>query len=118
MSKQNPDRARKNTFLVRLSDEEKAALEQKMERLGIRNREAFVRKMINDGYIIEIDTTPIAELARLFRISANNVHQVSKRANESGCVYEEDVVDLIREFNALKPLIVEANKIAVRLKQI
>ena len=74
-STQNPNRARKHSFLVRLDEGEITALEQKMERLGIKNREAFVRKMLNDGYIIEIDTKPVAELARLLKNATTNINQ-------------------------------------------
>ena len=116
-STQNPNRERKRSFLVRLDENEMAALEQKMKRLGIKNREAFVRKMINDGYIIEINTKPVAELARLLKNATTNINQVSKRANETGSIYEQDVLDLLTEFNRLKPLVVEAYKIVARLKK-
>ena len=71
--------------------------------------------MALDGYIINIDTKPIAELVRLIHISGLNINQVAKRANETGSVYEKDVLDLLTEFNRLKPLVVEAQKIMARL---
>ena len=44
-----------------------------MEKLGIKNREGFIRKMVMDGYIINIDTNPTAELVRLIRNSTGNI---------------------------------------------
>jgi len=96
-------------------DEEMKTIQGKMERIGIRNRSAYLRKMALDGYIIQIDTKPIAELVRLIHISSRNINHVAKRANESGSVYENDVLELLTEFNRLKPLVVEAQKIMARL---
>ena len=90
-------------------------IQEKMQMVGIKNRSSYLRKMALDGYIINIDTKPIAELVRLLHISSLNINQVAKRANETGSVYEKDVLDLITEFNRLKPLVVEAHKIVARL---
>jgi len=46
------NRTRNNRIVFCLNDEELQCLEQKMEKLGIRNREGFIRKMVMDGYII------------------------------------------------------------------
>ena len=86
-----------------------------MQKIGLTNRSTYLRKMALDGYIINIDTKPITELIRLIHISSLNINQVAKRANETGSVYENDVLDLLTEFNRLKPLVVEANKIIARL---
>ena len=109
------NRVRKNDARLCFSDEELAVIQEKMQKVGITNRSSYLRKMALDGYIINIDTKPIAELVRLIHISSLNINQVSKRANETGSVYEQDVLDLLTEFNRLKPLVVEAQKIMARL---
>ena len=109
------NRVRKNDARLCFSDEEMKIISEKMEKLGIKNRSNYLRKMALDGYIIQIDTKPIAELARLIHISSMNINQVARRANETGSVYENDVLDLLTEFNRLKPLVVEAHKIMARL---
>ena len=108
-------RTRKNAFVVRLNDDEQKQMEHKMEALGITNREAYVRKMILDGYIIKIDTKPTSELIRLIKNATNNINQVAKRANETGSVYENDVLDLAAVIDKLVPLVVEAYSNSVRL---
>jgi len=90
-------------------------VQENMQKVGMKNRSSYLRKMALDGYIIQIDTKPIAELVRLIHISGLNINQVAKRANETGSVYENDVLDLLMEFNRLKPLVVEAHKIMARL---
>ena len=104
------NRTRNNRIVFCLNDEELQCLEQKMEKLGIKNREGFIRKMVMDGYIINIDTSPTAELVRLIRNSTGNINQVSKRANESGCVYEDDVLEILAEHKQIISLAVEAHK--------
>ncbi|MCL1862804.1 MAG: plasmid mobilization relaxosome protein MobC [Defluviitaleaceae bacterium] len=104
------NRTRNNRVVFCLNDEELQCLEQKMEKLGVKNREGFIRKMVMDGYIINIDTSPTAELVRLVRNSTGNINQVSKRANESGCVYEDDVLEILAEHKRIISLAVEAHK--------
>lgn len=101
-------RTRNNRITIRLDDAEFAQLESRMQSVGLNNRERFARKMLLDGYIIITDMKPISELARLVRISANNINQIAKRANETGTIYETDVLQLLEEVSSLKPLINEA----------
>ena len=106
---------RRNAFVIRLDDIEQQQMNQKMESIGITNREAYVRKMILDGYIIKVDPKPTAELVRLIKNATNNINQVARRANETGSVYENDVLDLAAELDRLVPLVVEAHGNVVRL---
>ena len=46
----------------------------------------------------------------------SNINQVSKRANETGTVYEKDVLDLRTEIDCIIPLVVEAHKNTVKLR--
>ena len=109
------NRTRKNRVVFYLNDEELQSMQEKMSRLGIRNREAFVRKLTKDGYIINIDVKPTEELVRLVRNVTTNINQMAHRANESGSVYENDVLELLAEVNNLNPLIVEAHQWAVKM---
>jgi len=103
-------RTRQNDVRLLLTDDEMQIINDKMAQVGIKNRSLFLRKMALDGYIINIDTSQTKELTRLVNISAMNVNQVARRANETGSVYEKDVLDLLAEFNRMKLLIVEAYK--------
>ena len=103
-------RVRNNRIYFHLDDNEKKTLEQRMAAVGIKNRDGFARKMILDGYIVQIDTKSTEELVRLIKNATNNINQIAKRANESGSVYENDVLDLLTECNRLVPLVVEAHR--------
>jgi len=108
-------RTRKNSFIIRLDDNEMNLLKERMQKVGIKNRELFARKMILDGYIVNVNLEPISELVRLTRIISQNINQVARNANFSGSVYEHDVLMLYAEVNRLKPLLAEAHREAISL---
>lgn len=85
-------RTKRIHFLV--SPEEEAQIHMKMSELGIRNRNAYLRKMALDGYCIKLDLQDVKELVSLLRRCSNNLNQYAKRANETGNIYVADVNDL------------------------
>ena len=109
------NRTRKNRVVVCLTDNEKTSIEQKMAILGLNNREAYARKMLLDGYIVQLDSEPTAQLVRLIKNATNNINQIAKRANESGSVYEGDVKDLLAQLNSIVPLVVQAHSGVVEI---
>ena len=89
-----PKRKRGVQLNFRVSEEELAAIESKMEQLGIFNREAYLRKMALDGYAVRLDLQELSRMAYLLQMCSNNLNQYAKRANESGRVYQTDIEDL------------------------
>ena len=79
-------------FLV--SKEEEEQIRERMELIGVKNRNAFLRKMALNGYCINLDLSDVNELVRLLRICSNNLNQYARRANETGNIYEADIKDL------------------------
>ena len=71
--------------------EEMKRLKKKMEELGIRNRSAYVRKMVLDGYCVKLDLDDVKEMVSLLRRCSNNINQCAKKANETGSFFEEDI---------------------------
>lgn len=97
---------------IRLTPKEQEIIRKKMEAVGIKNRSAYIRKMAIDGYTIQVDLSDVKEVIRLLRINSNNLNQYAKKANETGCVYEEDIRDLQEQ---QKELWVEMKKILKQL---
>ena len=91
------NRTRKHDVRLMFSDNEMTIIQSHMDKLGIKNRSALLRKLALDALVVNIDPAPIKEMARLLRISANNINQVAKRANETGTCYEDDVLALKKE---------------------
>ena len=81
-------------IFFKISPEHRALLEQKMEMAGIRNMSAYIRKMCIDGYIINLDIAELKEIAKLLRVTANNVNQIARRVNSGGEAYREDVAEV------------------------
>lgn len=78
----------------RVSPEELALIEQKMSQLGTVNREAYLRKMALDGYVVKLDLPELKELVSLMRHSSNNLNQLTRKVHETGRVYNADLEDI------------------------
>lgn len=78
----------------RVSPEELALIEQKMAQLGTVNREAYLRKMALDGYVVKLDLPELKELVSLMRYSSNNLNQLTRKVHETGRVYDADLEDI------------------------
>ena len=76
------------------SKEEVQRIHEKMDELGIRSMGAYLRKMALDGYCINLDLQDVKALVSLLRRCSNNLNQYAKRANETGNIYESDIMDL------------------------
>ena len=92
---------RRHQLLFRVNEKELQKIEEKMELLGIRNREAYLRKMAIDGYCVNLDLTAVRELTKLVRSVSNNLNQYARWANESGEVHREDVQILQAQFGKI-----------------
>ncbi|RKM60679.1 plasmid mobilization relaxosome protein MobC [Butyrivibrio sp. CB08] len=100
----------------RVSQKEKELIQKKMDNAGVRNRSAFLRKLIMQGYIICLDLSDTKEIVRLMRISSNNLNQYAKKANETGSIYIKDINDLKDQqaqiWSSIKELLKRLSKIA------
>ena len=58
----SPNRKREVQLNFRVSPEELALIEQKMSQFGTKNREAYLRKMALDGYVVKLELPELKEL--------------------------------------------------------
>ena len=96
-----PKRKREVQLNFRVSPEELALIEQKMAQLGTTNREAYLRKMALDGYVVRLELPELKELVSLMRYSSNNLNQLARRVHETGRIYDADLEDISRRQEAL-----------------
>ena len=89
-----PKRKREVQLNFRVSPEELALIEQKMVQLGTKNREAYLRKMALDGYVVRLELPELKELVSLMRYSSNNLKQLTRRVHETGRIYDADLEDI------------------------
>lgn len=91
-----PKRKREVQVNFRVSPQELEAIEKKMSQVGTKNREAYLRKMALDGYIVKLELPELKELVSLMRYSSNNLNQLTRRVHESGRIYDADLEDISR----------------------
>ena len=96
-----PKRKRDVQLNFRVSPEELALIEQKMAQLGTKNREAYLRKMALDGYVVRLELSELKELVSLMRRSSNNLNQLTRRVHETGRIYDADLEDISQRQEAL-----------------
>ena len=87
---------RKRTVQIkfRVTEEERALIEQKMKLVPTRNMEAYLRKMAIDGYIIQIDHADIKAMTAEIQKIGVNINQIARRVNATSTVYEADIQEI------------------------
>lgn len=85
---------KRNMLHFAVTDTELAIIQQKMNRLGVRNLSAFLRAMVLNGFILKLDLTEIRKLTRLLSNMSNNINQIAKRMNANGNIYETELDEI------------------------
>ena len=88
------NRKRNVQIIIRVTEEERALIEEKMQQIPTLNLSAYARKMLIDGYIITLDLQEVkGHTAQLQKIGVN-VNQIAKRINETGRIYADDMDEM------------------------
>ena len=69
-------------------------IEQKMAQVPTKNLAAYARKMLIDGYIIQVDHTDIKAMTAELQKIGVNINQIAKRVNATGSIYEQDIAEI------------------------
>ena len=87
---------RKRTVQIkfRVTEEERALIEEKMKLIPTRNMAAYLRKMAIDGYVIQVDHSDIKAMTAEIQKIGVNINQITRRANATGSVYQEDIEEI------------------------
>ena len=90
------NRKRNVQIIIRVTEEERALIEEKMPQIPTLNLSAYARKMLIDGYIITLDLQEVkGHMAQLQEIGVN-INQIAKRINETGRIYADDMDEIKR----------------------
>lgn len=90
------NRKRNVQIIIRVTEEERALIEEKRQQIPTLNLSAYARKMLIDGYIITLDLQEVkGHTAQLQKIGVN-VNQIAKRINETGRIYADDMDEMKR----------------------
>ena len=88
------NRTRPIQLKVRVNQQEKEIIQQKMQQLGTNNMGAYLRKMAIDGFVLKLDMAEMKEVLSLMRRISSNINQIAKRANETGRIYDADLDEI------------------------
>jgi len=91
------NRERDIQLKFRVTAQERALIEQKMEQYGTQNMAAYLRKMAVDGYVVKLELPELQELTALLRRYNANLNQIAKRINETRRIYDTDIADILRK---------------------
>lgn len=115
IEKAEPNRNRSRQVKFWVSEEEYQLLQKKMEAAGGVNQGAYIRKMILDGYIVNLEIPELKEIIRLLSITSNNVNQMARQLHSTGSIYQQDLAEveeqLEQNYKILRKLITKLSKI-------
>ena len=99
----------------RVTPEERALINKRMQQAGTMNMAAYLRKMAIDGYVVKLELPELRDMVSLLRRTSNSFNQIARRVNSTNRIYEDD----IREMKIQLEKIWEAdNKILDKLASI
>ena len=115
MEETTPNRNRSRQVKFWVSEEEYELLRKKMEAAGGVNQGAYIRKMILDGYIVNLEIPELKEIIRLLSITSNNVNQIARQLHSTGSIYQQEIgeveAQLEQNYKMLRRLITKLSKI-------
>ena len=89
-----PNRKRKVQILFRVTQQEKDLIQQKMDFLGMDNFSKYAREMMRKGYIINVDTSELQNLAAELQKIDINLRQILRYVDTLGALYAADAAEL------------------------
>ena len=88
------ERERKIPVQCYLSDDENYILQEKFKLSKMKSKSSFLRHLILYGFVYDVDYAELRRYNNLLANISNNLNQISKRANTTGHLYEEDIKEV------------------------
>lgn len=105
MEETTPNRSRSLQVKFWVNEEEYELLQKKMEAAGGVNQGAYIRKMILDGYIVNLDIPELKEIIRLLSITSNNVNQMARQLNRNNTIYPQELTEVEAQLEQIYKLL-------------
>ena len=105
MEETTPNRSRSRQVKFWVNEEEYELLQKKMEAAGGVNQGAYIRKMILDGYIVNLDIPELKEIIRLLSITSNNVNQMARQLHSTDSIYQQDISEVQAQLEQIYKLL-------------
>ena len=100
------NRERDKLLRVYVSEKEYELVQKKMQKLNIERFSQYARKMLIDGFVINIkDIEKIIEFKFEINKIGVNINQIAKRANETRDIDKEMINEVVKKQEELENLI-------------
>ena len=90
------NRERKKGFLLYLNEDEMEILEGKCRLANLKSKSEYIRRLITDGYILDVNFSELTRYNFLLSKISTNINQIAHRCNETKSVYRSDI-DVVKE---------------------
>ena len=90
------------TLRFRVSEKEKALIEEKMKLYGTFNLSAYLRKQAIDGYVIKLEFPQIIDLIRIVSLYCDRANNIARRVNETNRLYEPELNEIMSMSTAIR----------------
>lgn len=94
-------RSRNKVLYLRLSDDEMRILNAKTKMSGMRSRSAFLRQLIIEGIVYDVDYSYLREYNAALGKIGGNINQIAKRINETKSIYQVDINEIKEEMKKI-----------------
>ena len=109
-------REKTSGIYFKVTDEERALIEQKMALAGVHNMSSYIRKMCIDGYVINLQIPELDECAKFLRYTSNNVNQIARTLHSGGAIYPDELPDVLAKQDETNRLFGEGLEQLSRIK--
>lgn len=99
------NRTRNVQLILRVTPQEHEHIKKKMMLMKTNNFNAYARKMLIDGYVIEVDLSKYHELAGEVNKIGVNINQIARMANETRSVSPQQINRLQQEVEQIWQLL-------------
>jgi len=89
-------RPRNINLSMKITQDERDMIEQRMAQAGMKAIRAYIVKMAIDGRVIYVELDSVREMVRLLSNATNNINQIARKTNETGSIYSQDV-EMLKE---------------------
>jgi uncharacterized protein (DUF1778 family) len=115
--KKMKNRVRTERLHLRLTKEEKAFIDEKMNENKSLSYSDFLLKAVGQMQCYVIDTRPILDVAGELNRIGTNINQIAKIANVSRSIFEDDVKDLQTKITEIEDMVQEALGVLIDIKE-
>ena len=95
------NRERKKGFLLYLNEDEMEILEEKCRLANLKSKSEYIRRLITDGYILDVNFSELTRYNFLLSKISTNINQIAHRCNETKSVYRSDIDSVKEEIDKL-----------------